>query len=146
MVIVGLSFLWLLPDRPEDAAWLTDVDRQIVRARLEAERKPKEVRQLSAALMDARVWTLAGVQFAFLVGSYGLTLFLPQILRTGQLSDVEVGFLTSACYGCACVGMIVWAWHVDRRGGKSPTSRWRAWSGRPGSSERSFLRSVSGCL
>jgi MFS transporter, ACS family, tartrate transporter len=118
VVIVGLSFLWLLPDRPEDAAWLTDEDRRIVRARLEAERKPKEVRQLSAALVDARVWTLAGVQFAFLVGSYGLTLFLPQILRTGQLSDVEVGFLTSACYVCACVGMILWARHVDRRGGK----------------------------
>src|SRR5262245_41972203 len=52
VVIVGLSFLWLLPDRPEDAAWLTDEDRRIVRTRLEAERKPKEVRKLSVALMD----------------------------------------------------------------------------------------------
>jgi D-galactonate transporter len=118
VVIVGLSFLWLLPDRPEDAKWLTDEDRQVVRDRLEAERKPKEVRQLSAALMDGRVWTLAGVQFAFLVGSYGLGLFLPRILQAGQLTAVEVGFLTSACYACASVGMILWARHVDRRGGK----------------------------
>ena len=46
VVLVGMSVLWLLPDRPDDAAWLTDEDRRIVRERLEAERRPKEVRLL----------------------------------------------------------------------------------------------------
>ena len=118
VVLVGLSLLWLLPDRLEDASWLNDEERAIVRARLEAERKPREVRHLSAALADARVWILAGVQFGFLVGSYGIGIFLPQILKTGNVSDVEVGFLTSACYACATVAMILWARHVDHRGAK----------------------------
>jgi MFS transporter, ACS family, tartrate transporter len=118
VVLVGLSVLRLLPDRPEDAAWLTDDDRQIVRERLQSERKPKEVRRLSVALRDLRVWILAGVQFGFLVGSYGIGIFLPQILRTGRVSDVEIGFITSACYACASVGMILWARHVDHGGGK----------------------------
>jgi MFS transporter, ACS family, tartrate transporter len=119
VVLVGISVLWLLPDRPDDAAWLTDDDRRIVRERLEAERKPKEVRLLSAALKDLRVWMLAGVQFGFLVGSYGIVIFLPQMLKdNGHGSAVEIGFINSACYACASVGMILWARHVQHGGGK----------------------------
>jgi len=116
--IVGIVLLFTLPDRPEDASWLTDDERRIVRERLEAERRPKEVKNIWVAFRDPRVLILAGVQFGFLVGSYGIGLFLPQILDTGRLSDLEIGFVTSAAYAVASVTMIVWAGHVDRRGNK----------------------------
>jgi MFS family permease len=45
-------------------------------------------------------------------------IFLPQILKLGNLSDLEVGFLSSASYVFASVGMILWAGHVDRGGNK----------------------------
>ena len=118
VVLLGIAVLWLLPDRPEDADWLTPEERAIVHARLQGEKKPKEVHRLSVAIRDARVWILAGVQFGFLVGSYGIVIFLPQILRAGALSDLEIGFLSSACYACASVGMILWARYVDRHGSK----------------------------
>ena len=117
-VIVGVVLLLKLPDRPEDAAWLSDDERRIVRARLEAERRPKEVKHFAMAFRDIRVLILAGVQFGFLVGSYGIGIFLPQILDTGRLTDVEIGFVTSGCYAVASVTMIVWAGRVDRRGNK----------------------------
>ncbi len=117
-VFVGMLLLVTLPDRPEDATWLTDAERRIVRERLAAEVRPKEVRHLSVALRDVRVLILAGVQFGFLVGSYGIGIFLPQILDTGRLSDLQIGFVTSACYAVASVTMIVWAARVDRRGNK----------------------------
>ncbi len=94
-VVVGFVLFTLLPDRPEDAAWLSDDERRIVRERLEAERRPKEVKRLALAFRDVRVLILAGVQFGFLVGSYGIGIFLPQILDTGRLSDVQIGFVTS---------------------------------------------------
>jgi ACS family tartrate transporter-like MFS transporter len=117
-VIVGIVLLKKLPDRPEDAAWLSDDERRIVRERLEAERRPKEVKHFALAFRDIRVLVLAGVQFGFLVGSYGIGIFLPQILDTGRLTDVEIGFVTSGCYAVASVTMIVWAGRVDRRGNK----------------------------
>ena len=58
------------------------------------------------------------MQFGFLVGSYGVTIFLPQIIKVGHLSDLQVGFVTSGCFAVASVGMIAWATYVDRRGGK----------------------------
>jgi ACS family tartrate transporter-like MFS transporter len=117
-VIVGFVLFTYLPDRPEDAAWLSDDERRVVRERLEAERRPKEVTRFALAFRDIRVLILAGVQFGFLVGSYGIGIFLPQILDTGRLSDVQIGFVTSGCYAVASITMIVWAGRVDRRGNK----------------------------
>jgi nitrate/nitrite transporter NarK len=118
VVVLGLFALKVLADRPEEAAWLSDEERAVVRAHISGERREREVRRLGPALRDVRVLILAGVQFGFLVGSYGVGLFLPQILKLGNLSDREVGYLSSGAYVVATIGMIVWASQVDRRGGK----------------------------
>jgi MFS family permease len=118
VVVLGFVALKVLADRPEQATWLSDVERAVVRDRIGGERREREVRHLGAALKDVRVLILAGVQFGFLVGSYGVGLFLPQILKLGNLSDREVGYLSSGAYVVATAGMIVWAGQVDRRGGK----------------------------
>jgi sugar phosphate permease len=113
--LVGLSLLWLMSDSPENTAWLTEEEKRIVRNRLQAEQRPREVKKLSKAVVDARVLILGGIQFGFLVGSYGILNFMPQILDTsGQLSDVQIGFVTSGCFLVASVGMILWAGWVDR--------------------------------
>ena len=113
-VFVGLSLLWLMSDTPENTTWLTDEEKRIVRNRLQSETRPKEVKRLALAVRDPRVLMLAGIQFGFLVGSYGIGIFMPQILDTGSLSDVQIGFVTSGCYLVASVGMILWAGYVDR--------------------------------
>jgi nitrate/nitrite transporter NarK len=113
-VLVGLSLLWLMFDSPENTAWLTEEEKRIVRNRLQSEKRPKEVKHLSLAVQDVRVLILACIQFGFLVGSYGIGIFMPQILDTGRLTDVQIGFVTSGCYLVASVGMIVWAGYVDR--------------------------------
>ena len=117
-VIVGLMLLTRLTDRPEDARWLTADERRIVREQLAVEIKPKEVHRFALAFRDARVLILAGIQFGFLVGSYGIGIFLPQILDTGRLSNLQIGFVTSAAYAVASVTMIAWASYVDRHGNK----------------------------
>jgi len=117
-VLMGVSLLWFMPERPESTSWLSDEEKRIVRSRLQSERRPKEVAKLSVAVRDPRVLILAAVQLGFLVGSYGILLFIPQMLQAGDLSDVEIGFVTSACYAVASVGMILWAGHVDRGGSK----------------------------
>lgn len=115
---LGFVVLAVMTERPEDAEWLTEPERETVRARVAAEKRPREVRHLGPALKDPRVLILGGVQFGFLVGSYGVGIFLPQILKLGHLSDLEVGFLSSASYVFASIGMITWAGHVDRGGNK----------------------------
>lgn len=113
---LGVVLLVVLTERPADAEWLTEEERHVVRARISGERRDKEVRHLWGALRDPRVLILAVVQFGFLVGSYGVGIWLPQIIKVGHLSDLQVGFVTSGVYALAAVGMIAWASYIDRGG------------------------------
>jgi sugar phosphate permease len=117
-VALGFVVLRTLTERPEDADWLTDDEKRVVRARLDSERRPKEVKQLGKAIRDPRVLMLGAVQFGFLVGSYGLGNWMPLMLRSGNLSDIGIGFVSSACYLVASIGMVLWAGFVDRGASK----------------------------
>jgi MFS family permease len=118
VALLGLVVLTVLTERPEDATWLTGEEKRIIRERVSGEARHHEVRQLLPALRDPRVLILGAVQFGFLVGSYGVGIWLPQIIKLGRLSDLEVGFVTSGVYAVASASMILWANHVDRGGNK----------------------------
>jgi MFS family permease len=116
--LLGIAALWVLPDGPEDAAFLSEEERRLVRARILGERRDKEMRHLLPALKDPRVLVLAVAQFGFTAGSYGVGIWLPQIIKDAQFSNVGVGFVTGACYVVASAAMIAWAAWVDRTGKK----------------------------
>jgi MFS family permease len=85
---------------------------------LAEERRDRPKTSLVAAIKDIRVIILAVVQFGFTLGSYGVGIFLPQIIQSSGLSNLAVGFLAAIPYIFASLGMIWWAWHVDRTGKK----------------------------
>ena len=116
--LMGILALRVLPDRPEDASFLTPEERQLVRAKIESERRERETRHLLSALRDPRVLILTVAQFGFTAGSYGVGIWLPQIMKDAKLSNVTIGFLTGACYAVASIAMIAWAAWVDRTGHK----------------------------
>ena len=116
--LLGVAALWLLPDRPEAATFLTADERRAVQARIASERRENEQRHLWAAITDKRVLLLTLSQFGFTAGSYGVGIWLPQIIKNAGLSNLEIGFLTGACYVIASVAMIAWAMWVDRTGKK----------------------------
>ena len=118
VVLLGVAALWLLPDRPEDATFLTPDERLLVRAALDREPREREKRQLATALKDPRVLLLAASQFGFIAGSYAIGIWLPQIMKDARLTNVEIGFVTGACYLVASVAMIGWAEWVARTGKK----------------------------
>jgi MFS family permease len=116
--LMGILALRVLPDRPEDAAFLAPEERQLVRAKIQSERRERETHHLLSALRDPRVLILTVAQFGFTAGSYGVGIWLPQIMKDAKLSNVTIGFLTGACYAVASIAMIAWAAWVDRTGRK----------------------------
>jgi ACS family tartrate transporter-like MFS transporter len=118
VAVLGFVVLAVLTERVEDATWLTDEEKRVIRERVQGEVRHHEVRSLLPALKDPRVLILGAVQFGFLVGSYGVGIWLPQIIKLGHLSDLQIGFITSGVYAVASLSMILWANHVDRGGNK----------------------------
>jgi cyanate permease len=108
----------MLPDRPQDASWLTREEIDAIAAMHAAETHDRPKSSLWGALGDRRVMLLAIVQFGFTLGSYGVGIWLPLIFKEYQLSNVAIGFLVAVPYVFATAGMLLWARHVDRTGKK----------------------------
>ncbi len=113
-----LRCLWLLADTPKDATWLEENERTALVNELASERYEKPKKDLWAAMRDIRVVLLTTITFAFTIGSYGIGIWLPQILKGHGLSNIAIGWVTAVPYLFATVGMLAWAQFVDRSGKK----------------------------
>ncbi|MFC0168587.1 MFS transporter [Pseudoduganella danionis] len=116
--LIGIVVLIYLRDTPQQAHWLSDDERRELIAMLEEEPRDKPRKAVWAALTDGRVLLLAAIQFGFVLGSYGIGIWLPLILKGRGFSTVEVGFLSTIPYIGAIFGMLLWARVVDRSGRK----------------------------
>ena len=66
---------------------------------------------------SGRVWLLAAIYFLFVMGLYGVSFWLPQLIRNSGVQDVfHIGLLTAIPYGIAAVVMVLAARHSDRSG------------------------------
>ena len=115
-VVIGIFVLRLLSDSPDKAAWLSPEERLALKTTLASEPRERPKEHLWEALKDLRVITLAAVQFCFTLGAYGIGIWLPLIMAQGQLSTLEIGFLSAIPYIFASIGMLLWARWVDRSG------------------------------
>jgi len=114
--VIGLFIYAMLSDRPEDARWLDPDERAAMAAMLAEERRDRARHSLLAAVKDVRVLVLTVIQFAYTLGSYGVGIWLPQILKTHGLSNLAVGLWSAVPYLFASIAMLVWAAYVDRAG------------------------------
>ncbi|TWB46434.1 nitrate/nitrite transporter NarK [Rhizobium sp. ERR 922] len=117
-VLIGLALLKLLADCPQDAAWLTPDEKRVIIASLDGEKRDRAVSRMGTALRDIRVWLCTIVYLGFTVGSYGIQIWLPQILKQQEFTNLQVGWISAVPYLAASIGMILWARFADRRGKK----------------------------
>ncbi|ACA19917.1 major facilitator superfamily MFS_1 [Methylobacterium sp. 4-46] len=118
-VILGIACLFVLVDKPREAGWLSETQRDWLVGRLaeEAARK-KPVGHLS-------LWQLARNKYfvtmalvcagASATGSV-LSVWQPQIIKSFGLTNLQTGFVNSIPYGIATVLMILWGRRSDRSG------------------------------
>lgn len=119
-VLLGVVVLFFLTDTPEQARWLSPAQRDWLARTMRTEHAAAERRQrvdLRAALLHPMVLVLCFVLFACQLCSYGLQLWIPQIVKsmTG-LSNWETGLVAAIPYAAAAVGMVAIGWSSDRSG------------------------------
>lgn len=117
-LVLGAVTYRLLVDHPRDAAWLTEQERTVLLHALASEPRKNIQHSFSAALIDLRVLTLTMIQFGFTLGTYGIGIWLPLMLKEHDLTNLQIGLLTMPPYLAASVAMILWARHADRRAGQ----------------------------
>jgi len=119
-VLLGIVVFFYLPDRPADARWLSPEASQWLDARLERERSERGARHqidLRTALTHTAVWQLGMIYFAGSAASYGLTLWVPQLLRgISDVSDIQLGLLAALPYLAGTAATLLVGSHSDKSG------------------------------
>ncbi len=122
-VILGFLTLRVLVDRPALTTWLEPAERDWLTAELAREDSDVAVHGLttfSAALRDIRVWVCALTFFCITMTTYGLTYWLPQIVKEfAGSSDFTVSLISAIPFVGMGLGMLLTGWLSDRAGERS---------------------------
>ena len=117
-LLCGLATLWLLPDGPATAKWLSAEDKQSVLARLAAE-PAGALHGLKEMLFDKRIWILMIPDFAIVFPLYALGFFLPQMIKAMGFSLHQTGFIVALPYLLAMGAMVGLGISSDRSGNRA---------------------------
>lgn len=116
-VILGFICFRVLIDNPSRAAWLTEAERTWLTGTLAREKAALQRRHnytVAQVLTNGRVLTLALINFCYIVGTFGVSVWLPQLVKSFGLSNSQVGWVGAIPYLCGAVAMILWARHSDK--------------------------------
>jgi ACS family tartrate transporter-like MFS transporter len=123
-VALGISVLFLLPETPEDARWLTAEESTWLTGQVQAGRPHGQAAtSLWQCLAHPAVWRLSAVYFLLVTGAYGFEFWLPAIVKSlNRGSDFQAALLSAVPYLIATVAMVV----VGRRSDRTGERRWHA--------------------
>ena len=118
-VLLGIACLFVLTDRPAQAKWLSNEQRNWLVNQLEEEKQRKtNIGHLSLwkLLKHKDIWVLALIYSGASAAGSTMSVWAPQLLKTFGLSNLEIGFTNAIPYGIASVAMIIWGRSSDRTG------------------------------
>ena len=117
-ILLGVITASYLVDRPEDAEWLSQEERDWLIRTLNREEEMKASREgVLTATRLFQVGILALVYFGLNTVSYGVSLWLPTLIRSvSGVSDLTIGILSAIPYVAAAIAMMLVGLHSDRSG------------------------------
>ncbi len=121
-VVLGFVTLFYLTDRPEQARWLADDERDWIVGELRREQEAKQrVLKLSVwrAFYHRDVLLLTAVYFLGATAQYGFGLWLPKIIqKLSGFSSFEVSMISAIPYLASWPAMLFIGWNADRTGAR----------------------------
>lgn len=119
-VFLGIACFLFLTDKPEQAKWLTQQEKDWLLAELERDRQSrKNVKRLGVfkTMVNKKVLYLAFIYFVYQCGSLGVGYWMPQIIKgfSSDLTHTQIGLIAMLPYIVATVAMVIWSRSSDRR-------------------------------
>ena len=118
-VLLGAVVWWTLADTPKDARWLKDEERQWLLESLAKEQQSESgvpLRGIWSVLFSGRIWMLSLVYFGVSTTMYGVTLWLPSVIRAfSGFSYFGTGVVAILPFLVTTVAMVLVGVHSDRQ-------------------------------
>ncbi|HYP14621.1 MAG TPA: MFS transporter [Bryobacteraceae bacterium] len=125
-VLLGVVTFFYLTDRPHQAKWLKQDEKDWIERQISRERSGHTMshwQQIRVALSSPRVWLLMMAYFASVNTNYGILMWLPKILKSfsGATNTVVIA-MTAIPFVIALPCALYVSWHSDKTGER----RWHA--------------------
>jgi len=116
-IVVGFWVFFYLDSAILDAKWLTAEEKDVLAKNLESEEKHKSEVRVSDAFKSGKVWALCAIYFTLMIGLYGISFWLPTIVKAfGVKGYLRIGLITAIPYFVAVIGMLLLSRSSDRTG------------------------------
>jgi D-galactonate transporter len=118
--LLGVIVYVVLKDKPEDAPWLSAVEKSTLRQHLDNDQHgvtaASHGKSYKSLLRDPKIYLLAIIYFMFLGATYGMNFWTPMLIKSWGVPDVlTIGLLTTIPSAFGIVGMILLGRSSDRR-------------------------------
>jgi D-galactonate transporter len=120
--LMGIAVLLYLDNGIRSAKWLSEDEKRLLEQRIAEDGKDKvEHPSMGAVFADRRVWMMALIYFCCVMGQYGLTFWMPTLVKSAGVTGVfNIGMFTAIPYSAAIVAMLFFG----RRADKHRERRW----------------------
>jgi ACS family tartrate transporter-like MFS transporter len=119
-ILLGVAVFWALSDSPREAGWLKGEERDWLLERLALEQQAESTlrkENLWQVLVSPRIWMLSMVYFGVSTTMYGVTLWLPSVIRSlSGLSYFLTGLVSALPFVATAIVMVMVGMSSDRAG------------------------------
>jgi D-galactonate transporter len=117
-IVLGLAVLVYLDDGIRRAKWLTEGEKRLLENRIAQDASGKvDHPSLRALFADRRVWLMSVIYFCCVMGQYGLTFWMPSLIKAAGIKGVlNIGLFTAIPYSAAVVAMVLLGRSSDKHG------------------------------
>ena len=116
-IAIGIATILYLDNGIAGAKWLTPREKKLLADEIAAQpQEEAKSHSLGAVFRDPRTWWMSLIYFAFVTGQYGLTFWMPTLVKsTGVTGAFEIGLLSAIPFLVAIVVMNVMGHSADKR-------------------------------
>jgi D-galactonate transporter len=116
-IVLGIAVFLYLDNSIEGAAWLDEDEKRVLKHHVAEDARTKQSpHSVAATFSDRRVWLMGFIYFTFVLGQYGLTFWMPTLVKaTGVSGNFNIGLISAIPFLCAVVAMILCGRSADRR-------------------------------
>ena len=119
-ILLGVTVFWALADSPREASWLRGEERAWLLDRLAREQQAESALPKGSfwqVLISPRIWLLSMVYFGVSTTMYGVTLWLPSVIRSlSGLSYFLTGVVSALPFLVTAFAMVLVGMRSDRTG------------------------------
>lgn len=116
-LVLGLMTPFYLSNGPTKAKWLTEAEKSVVLSALDRQTRDRHgvLSSVGEVFRNPRMLLMCVIYFCVIMGQYGLTFWMPTLIKAAGVSGVlRIGLFSAIPYVCAVVAMISLGRNSDR--------------------------------